>query len=130
MSSSAHLNLWKQQLGAVPESVWNQADLETLVLADNGLAEVSARIGGLKKLRMVDLGHNQLTHVPEAVGDLEALTDFLYLHDNRLTDLAAALARLTQSADGSTMGDDAGAAAVARGSRGARLPDLLLNADC
>ena len=51
MSSSAHLNLWKQQLGAVPESIWERTDLETLVLADNGLTEVSGRIGRLKKLR-------------------------------------------------------------------------------
>src|SRR3954463_13087142 len=96
MSSSAHLNLWKQQLGAVPESVWERTDLETLVLADTGLTEVSSRIGGLKKLRMLDLGHNQLTRVPDAIGDLDALTNFLYLHDNRLTDLPPALARLTR----------------------------------
>jgi Leucine-rich repeat (LRR) protein len=96
MSSSAHLNLWKQQLGTVPESVWERTDLETLVLADTGLAEVSSRIGGLKKLRMLDLGHNQLTRIPDAIGDLDALTDFLYLHDNRLTDLPPPLARLTR----------------------------------
>jgi Leucine-rich repeat (LRR) protein len=96
MSISAHLNLWKQQLGAVPESVWERTDLVTLVLADNGLIEVSSQIGRLDKLRMLDLGHNQLTRVPDTVGDLHALTDFLYLHDNRLTDLPPALARLTR----------------------------------
>jgi hypothetical protein len=30
-----HLNLWQQKLGNFPDSVWDQADLETLVLADN-----------------------------------------------------------------------------------------------
>jgi hypothetical protein len=35
------LNLWKRGLGQVPDSVWDQAELETLVLADNGLTEVS-----------------------------------------------------------------------------------------
>jgi len=39
-AASAHLNLWKQHLGRVPESVWDQTDLETLVLADNSLSEV------------------------------------------------------------------------------------------
>src|SRR5689334_141729 len=96
MSTSAHLNLWKQQLGAVPDSVWERTDLVTLVLADNGLTEVSSRIGRLDRLRMLDLGHNRLTRVPDAVGDLHALTDFLYLHDNYLTDLPPALARLTR----------------------------------
>src|SRR5689334_18412412 len=30
----ANLNLWKNRLGRVPESVWERTDLETLVLAD------------------------------------------------------------------------------------------------
>jgi Leucine-rich repeat (LRR) protein len=70
--------------------------LETLVLAENGLREVSEQIGTLKRLRMLDLGHNQLTHVPEALGQLNALTDFLYLHDNRLTALPESLGKLTK----------------------------------
>ena len=49
-----HLNLWKQRLGRVPESVWEQT-------ADNDLSEVSGQIGLLKRLRMLDLGHNQST---------------------------------------------------------------------
>jgi hypothetical protein len=95
IASMPDLNLWKN-LGHVPESVWGQTDLETLVLADNDLSEVSEQIGCLRKLRMLDLGHNQLTRVPDALGDLEGLTDFLYLHDNRLTSLPSSLARLTK----------------------------------
>lgn len=93
---SRHLNLWKKQLGRVPDDVWEQIDLETLVLADNGLAEISGQIGALKKLRMLDLGHNELTGVPEEIGDLDGLTDFLYLHDNRLSSLPASFSRLTR----------------------------------
>jgi Leucine-rich repeat (LRR) protein len=95
-ASARHLNLWKQQLGRVPDYVWEQTDLETLVLANNGLSELAEHVRGLKKLRMLDLGHNQLTNVPEALGRLEGLTDFLYLHDNRLTSLPSSLARLTK----------------------------------
>ena len=54
------------------------------------------RIGALKWLRMLDLGHNQLSSVPEALGDLESLTDFLYLHDNHLTSLSASPGQLTR----------------------------------
>jgi Leucine-rich repeat (LRR) protein len=93
---AAHLNLWKKHLGHVPDSVWNQTDLETLVLADNDLSQVSEQIGRLRKLRMLDLGHNQLTRLPDALADLESLTDFLYLHDNRLASLPSSLARLTK----------------------------------
>jgi hypothetical protein len=59
-----NLNLWKKHLGHVPDSVWCFADqLETLVLADNDLADISERIGELRArgLRMLDLGHNLLT---------------------------------------------------------------------
>jgi Leucine-rich repeat (LRR) protein len=94
--SSSHLNLWKKQLGRVPDSVWEQTHLETLVLAENGLSEVSEHIGRLKKLRMLDPGHNTLTSVPDGLADLDGLTDFLYLHDNRLTSLPSSLARLTR----------------------------------
>jgi hypothetical protein len=31
------LNLWKLHLGRVPESVWEDTELETLVLAENDL---------------------------------------------------------------------------------------------
>ena len=85
--SAFHLSLWKKRLGRVPEWVWERTDLETLVLADNELSEISNQIGHLKKLRMLDLGHNRLTQVPDALADLDGLTDFLYLHDNQLTSL-------------------------------------------
>jgi len=86
-ASPQDLSLWNQQLGHVPDGVWQRTDLETLVLAGNRLTQVSERIGSLRKLRMLDLGHNQLATVPAALGDLEGLTDFLYLNDNRLTSL-------------------------------------------
>ena len=88
------LNLWKHRLGHVPEWVWEQTKLETLVLADNDLCEVSGQIGRMRALRMLDLGHNSLTAVPDALGELEALSDFLYLHDNQLRSLPASMQRL------------------------------------
>jgi Leucine rich repeat len=93
---TVHLNFWKQKLGSVPDSVWAGTDIETLVLADNDLAELPDRFGSLRQLRMLDLGHNQLTRLPDSLGDLEGLTDFLYLHDNRLTSLPASLGKLTR----------------------------------
>ncbi len=85
--SGSHLNLWKQRLGQVPGYVWEQEELETLILADNDLTEVSEQIGRLKRLRMLDLGHNQLATLPDSLGYLDGLSDFLYLHDNRLSSL-------------------------------------------
>ena len=78
------------------ESVSIDPDIETLVLADNGLRDVSSQIGRLKKVRMLDLGHNELTEVPDALGELDGLTDFLHLHDNRLTHLPPSIGWLTR----------------------------------
>lgn len=88
---TTHLNLWKNRLGRVPVWVWENTELESLVLADNDLSDVSEQIGRLRKLRVLDLGHNNLTHAPDTLGDLEGLTDFLYLHDNARSAEEAAL---------------------------------------
>ncbi|PYV74052.1 MAG: hypothetical protein DMG96_21290, partial [Acidobacteria bacterium] len=68
LQPSTHLNLWKHRLRQVPESVWEQDNLETLVLADNDLQEIPAGIARLTHLRMLDLGHNTLSTVPEVLG--------------------------------------------------------------
>ena len=45
MPSTLSLNLWKKQLEHIPDSVWQQTEIETLVLADNQLSELSGLIG-------------------------------------------------------------------------------------
>ena len=80
----------------MPDSVWQQTELESLVLAENGLSEVSEQIGRLKRLRMLDLGHNKLTRLPEGLADIEGLSDFLYLHDHPLASLPLSLGKLTK----------------------------------
>ena len=68
--SASNLNLWKKHLGQVPDSVWQQTEIDTLILADNNLSELSGQIGRLKRLRTLDLGHNQLTQLPDEIGAL------------------------------------------------------------
>ena len=36
---------------------------------------------------MLDLGHNELMEVPEAIGELRGLSGYLYLNHNRLATL-------------------------------------------
>ena len=73
--SSSHLNLWKKQLGRVPDSVWEQSDLETLVqLCQNiagrtvcafGDAEVAPIMSTLKYWRSE---YEELIQQAEAAG--------------------------------------------------------------
>lgn len=87
MSGDTVLNLWKKDLGSVPSDVWEQTEVTTLILADNGLTEISGKLDQLQCLRTLDLGHNRISVLPESLGDLTELSDFLYLHDNRLETL-------------------------------------------
>jgi Leucine-rich repeat (LRR) protein len=94
MQTNDVLNLWKKNLGAVPDEVWEHAGVTALILADNGLTEISERIGELQWLRTLDLGHNLLAGLPTAMGRLTGLSDFLYLHDNRLESLPPSMEEL------------------------------------
>ena len=42
-------NLWKQNLGKVPDDVWQQTRVSVLILADNSLTELSPQIGRLQR---------------------------------------------------------------------------------
>ncbi len=63
------------------------SSLETLDLSENRLTALPAGIEGLSKLWMLDLGHNELMEVPEAIGELRGLSGYLYLNHNRLATL-------------------------------------------
>jgi Leucine-rich repeat (LRR) protein len=77
LESSTRLDLWRQHLGRVPDPVWDWAELETLILADNRLIELSAGVGRLKSLRVLDLGHSELTSITESLSELVKLTSRL-----------------------------------------------------
>jgi Leucine-rich repeat (LRR) protein len=47
------------------------------------------------ELDTLDLGHNELTTLPDELGDLPNLTQYLYLSDNRITELPDSLTRLS-----------------------------------
>ena len=82
LQPSTYLNLWKHRLRQVPESVWEQDNLETLVLADNDLQEIPAGIA-----RLTGEMARAIAEVPPVIESLTGL---------RLDDL---LKRLRPSAD-------------------------------
>ena len=43
---------------------------------------------------MLDLGPNQLSAIPETIGEIVGLSDYLYLHDNRLASLPSSVIQL------------------------------------
>jgi Leucine-rich repeat (LRR) protein len=85
-----HLSAYNNVLTTLPDWLWSLTDLQTLNVSANRLTSVSQEIGLLRHLRMLD-GHNQIASLPDAIGHLQALTDFLYLSDNSIEHLPATL---------------------------------------
>ena len=48
----------------------------------------------LKKLKMLDLGHNKIVTLPENIGQLSSLNSFLYLSNNLLETLPGSIVEL------------------------------------
>ena len=79
------LDLYDQGLNTVPDAICDRVELDTLLVANNRLTALPGCLARLTNLRTLDAGHNQIVEVPE----LPEITDFLYLHDNRISALPA-----------------------------------------
>jgi Leucine-rich repeat (LRR) protein len=66
--------------------------VERLYAAEIGLESLPAWVGGLRRLRTLDIGHNLLTSLPSLAGCREL--EILYIHDNRLGALPPWIAQL------------------------------------
>jgi len=69
--------------------------LQTLNLSENQLTALPESLGELTQLRTMNLSGNQLTALPESLGELTQLQT-LQLSDNQLTALPESLGELTQ----------------------------------
>jgi len=58
-----------------------------LIVANNKLHALPEELGSLRQLRMLDAGHNLIAGLPHSFARLTQLTNYLYLHDNRLRTL-------------------------------------------
>jgi len=88
------LDLRKNQLTNVPESLGQLTALQSLRLDYNQLTRVPESLGQLTPLQKLYLHSNQLTSVPESLGQLTALQE-LYLNGNQLTRVPESLGQLT-----------------------------------
>src|SRR5207249_5681042 len=61
------LSVYRNQLAALPETLWMLEELQILNVAANRLHSLSEGIGRLRHLHTLDLGHNALTSLPDAI---------------------------------------------------------------
>jgi Leucine-rich repeat (LRR) protein len=78
------IDLYAQDLDSVPDSICDQVEAHTLLVANNRLTALPSCLARLTNLRTLDAGHNRIVHVPE----LPEITDFLYLHDNGIRSIS------------------------------------------
>ena len=77
---------------------WNDGSLERLSLSDNNLTTIPENIGDLDSLVSLSLKNNQLTTLPESIGDLSSL-EYLRLNGNQLTSLPESIGDLSSLED-------------------------------
>ncbi|WP_443033556.1 HAD-IA family hydrolase [Streptomyces sp. ACA25] len=87
-------NLWRQELGEVPDSVWREAELRVLILRTTDSRP--SRHGQLHRLTTLNLAHNAVTSIPDALGKLAELSNCSCLHDNQLSRIPEAEGKLTR----------------------------------
>jgi hypothetical protein len=87
------LNLLENKLSNLPESIGKLVHLTTLHLADNELQSLPESFGNMVNLRHLYIVKNQLQNLPDSIGNLVGLR-FLYLSKNELQNLPESIGNL------------------------------------
>ena len=99
------LNLRNMRLIHLPDDIFDGfTNLEELYLRYNQLTELPQSLGNLTNLRWLELYKNELTELPEWIGNLTNL-EHLNLGDNQLTELPESIGNLT-NLEGLDLGDN------------------------
>jgi small GTP-binding protein len=88
------LNLYSNQLSAIPERLSELESLTYLNLNSNNLAVLPVSIGRLKSLRVLNLNNNQLLSLPDTIVQLTALQE-LSTANNKISALPDSMKRLS-----------------------------------
>jgi Leucine-rich repeat (LRR) protein len=92
---STKLDLSRQVLTELPDSIGELDSLLELDLSNNQLTRLPDSIGNLHRLTQLYLRSNNLTELPETIGKLIKLK-VLNIHENRLTKLPESIGNLTE----------------------------------
>jgi len=87
------LYLDRNHLTALPEAIGNLRDLQELSLGRNQIETLPETIGRLRNLKKLTMPANLLTTLPKEIGNLRNL-EGLYLAENRLTILPKTIGKL------------------------------------
>jgi internalin A len=95
LSQLQSLFLHNNQLKALPESIAQLSQLKALSLSGNRLMTLADSVTQLLQLKVLALSHNQLVSLPESIAQLSQL-ETLFLDNNQLMTLPEGLRRLAR----------------------------------
>ena len=88
------LKLGNNRFQFIPDSIEKLTNLVELYFEYNQLVNISAQIGNLSKLKILNLSNNELENIPKEIGNLKFLK-VLWLHNNKLSFVPEELGNLT-----------------------------------
>jgi hypothetical protein len=77
------LDLSNVPLSHFPKCIANISDLQDIYLDNNGLKHLSENLGDISKLRLLSLGRNHLSTLPNSLRNRWSTFEVLYLGDNQ-----------------------------------------------
>jgi Leucine-rich repeat (LRR) protein len=92
MKSLKLLDLARNGLTYIPESIWEVKNLQELYLDHNNLTSMSEKVCLLQSLRRLYLSSNKLENIPDCIGNLPLLYD-LSLVSNELSEVPKSIKR-------------------------------------
>ena len=72
---------------SIPKSISKITDLEEVYLDNNGLPELPTQIGAISKLRILSLGRNKITEIPDSIEQRWISLQKLFLGHNQIRTL-------------------------------------------
>ena len=86
------MNLYDNELAAIPSQVFRIKNLQKLYLDDNKITAISPDIQLLKNLELLSVARNGLVSIPKEIKELKSLTTFCCHYDNALDQASFAIA--------------------------------------
>ncbi len=93
LSSFKNLNIARNEIREVPESISSLHSLEWLDLSRNNIQEIPESIGSLISLKKLNLSRNKIREVPESIGSL-SLLERLDLRRNKIRKIPESIKNL------------------------------------
>ena len=93
LSSLKKLNITRNKIREVPESIGSLNSLEWLDLSRNNIQEIPESIGSLISLKKLNLSRHNIQKVPESIGSL-SLLEKLDLRRNKIQDIPESIKNL------------------------------------